>query len=100
MRLQILFTRLTIKNVDRAVTVSRYGGKELKMYAGLDSEVVYNKVDLTRFHPRVDGSKVRKKYNLRDDPVILFVGTLRPSKGVHFLINAFKLVKQKIPRAQ
>jgi len=100
MRLQILFTRLTVSNVDRAVAVSRYGQKELKKYTGLDSGVIYNKVDLTRFHPGIDGTKVREKYNLGNDPVILFVGALRPVKGVHLLIQAFKLVKEKIPQAK
>jgi len=100
MRLQILFTKITVRNVDRAVAVSKYGQKELKKYTGLSSEVIYNKVDLTIFHPKIDGSKVREKYNLGDAPVILFVGTLRPTKGVHLLIQAFKLVKQKIPQAK
>jgi len=98
--LTILFTRLTVSNVDKAVAVSKYGQKELKKYTGLDSEVVYNKVDLTRFHPGIDGTKVREKYNLGNDPVILFVGALRPVKGVHLLIQAFKLVKKKIPQAK
>jgi glycosyltransferase involved in cell wall biosynthesis len=100
MRLQILFTRLTVSNADRAVAVSKYGQKELKRYTGLDSEVVYNKTDLTRFHPGINGTKVREQYNFGDDPVILFVGALRPVKGVHLLIKAFKLVKQKIPKAK
>jgi len=98
--LQILLTRLTVSNVDRAVAVSKYAQKELKRYTSLDSEVVYNKIDLTRFHLGVDGTKIREKYNLGDDPVILFVGTLRPVKGVHLLIQAFKLIKQKIPQAK
>jgi 1,2-diacylglycerol 3-alpha-glucosyltransferase len=100
MKLQILFNRLTVSNVDRAVAVSKYGQKELKKYTGLDSEVIYNKVDLSRFHPGIDGKKVREKYNLRNDPVILFVGALRPVKGVHLLIQAFKLIRQKIPQTK
>lgn len=100
MRLQILLTKLTVRNVDRAVSVSKYGRKELKISTGLDSEVVYNKVDLARFHPEIDGRKIREKHGLGNDPVILFVGTLRPVKGVHLLIQAFKIVKQKIPKAK
>jgi 1,2-diacylglycerol 3-alpha-glucosyltransferase len=100
MRLQILLTRLTVSNVDRAVAVSKYAQKELKKYTGLDSEVVYNRVDLARFHLGIDGTKIREKYNLGNDPVMLFVGALRPVKGLHLLIQAFKLVKQKIPQAK
>jgi len=99
-KLSMLFTKLTTRNVDRAVAVSRYAQKEMRRYFGLEGEVIYNKVDLSRFHPAVDGTKVREQHNLGDDPVILFVGALRPVKGVHLLIQAFKLVKQKIPQAK
>lgn len=100
MKLMIILTKLTVKNVDKAVAVSKYGQKELKKYTGLDSEVVYNKVDLSRFHPGIDSRKIREKYKLGDDPVLLFVGALRPVKGVHLLIQAFKIIRQKIPKAK
>ena len=99
-KLQIFLTRLTIRNADRAVAVSKYGQKELKRYVGIDSELVYNKVDLGKFHHGIDGSEIRKKYGLGNAPIILFVGALRPVKGVHLLIQAFKLVKKQIPSAK
>ena len=99
-RLHSFLTRLTVKNVDRAVTVSKYCQKELKRQTGLDSEVIYNRVDLEKFRPGLDGTEIRKKYNLGNDPVILFVGVLRPVKGVHLLIQAFNLVKETIPNAK
>jgi len=99
-RLQILLTRLTIRDADRAVSVSKYGQRELKRYVGIDSEVVYNKVDLAKFHPGMDGSEIRGKYGLGSDPVILFVGALRPVKGLHLLIQAFNIVKKEIPNAK
>jgi len=37
---------------------------------------------------------------LRDEPVILFVGALRPVKGVYLLIQAFNLLKEKMPNAK
>jgi len=99
-RLQILMTRLTVSNADRAVGVSRAGVNELKRYTGLDGEVVYNKVDLGKFHPGVDGTKVREEYRLGEAPVVLFVGALRPVKGVHLLVESFNIVKQRIPDAR
>lgn len=99
-KLQIFLTRLTVKNADRAVAVSKYAQKELKEYTGLDSEVVYNKIHLERFFPGIDGGEIREKYGLESDPVILFVGGLRPSKGVHLLIQAFNIVKKEIPNAK
>jgi 1,2-diacylglycerol 3-alpha-glucosyltransferase len=96
----MFLTRLTVKNVDRAVTVSKYCQRELRRQTGLESEVVYNTVDLGKFRPGLDGTEIRKKYNLGDDPVILFVGVLRPVKGVDRLIEAFCLVKEEIPNAK
>ena len=100
LKLQIFLTRLTIRNADRAVAVSKFSQEELKKYTGLDSEVIYNKVSLNKFHPGVDGTEIREKYNLGDVPVILFVGALHPGKGVLQLIKAFNLVKEKLPGAK
>jgi len=99
-RLQIFFTKITVRNVDKAVAVSKYGQEELKRYTGLDSEVIYNRADLEKFRPGLDGTEIRKKYNLVNDSIILFVGALRPVKGVHLLIRAFNLVKKKIPNTK
>jgi 1,2-diacylglycerol 3-alpha-glucosyltransferase len=101
MRLQILLTRLTVRNADRAVAVSRFAQAELKRYTGLNSEVfVYNRVDPRRFHPGVDGTRIRQELHLGDAPVILSVGGIRPVKGFHYLLQAFKLVKREVPDAR
>ena len=99
-RLQIFLTRLTVRNADRAIAVSKYCQQEFKEYTGLDSEVIHNRLELDRFRPGLDGTEIRKKYTLGDNPVILFVGALRPVKGVDLLIQAFSLVKEKIPDAR
>ena len=99
-RIFIFLTKITVQNVDHAVSVSESAQKELKKITGLDSEVIYNKADTIRFHKGIEGSRIRKKYNLDNDPVILYVGKIAPQKGVHLLIEAFNLVKQKVPSAQ
>jgi 1,2-diacylglycerol 3-alpha-glucosyltransferase len=100
LRMFIFLTKHTVQNVDRAVSVSKAAQKEFKRYTGLDSEVIYNHPDLKRFHEGMDGSGIRKKHNLGDDPVLLNVGRVCPQKGAHLLIEAFNLVKQKIPNAK
>lgn len=92
--------KCTLSNVDRVVAISQYSLEELKKNTGLDGEVVYNKVNTEKFHPGIDGTEIRRQYNLGDDPVILFVGALHPGKGVHLLIPAFKLVREKLPAAR
>ncbi|MCX7998341.1 MAG: glycosyltransferase family 4 protein [Leptospiraceae bacterium] len=101
MKLFIILTKVTIKNSDRLVAVSRYGREELRKYIGKnDIEVIYNEINLEKFKPGLDGKKIREKHKIGYDPLILFVGTLRPTKGVHFLIHAFKLIKNEIPNAK
>ncbi|MFZ2455883.1 MAG: glycosyltransferase family 4 protein [Candidatus Altiarchaeia archaeon] len=97
---QIFLTKLTVKNADRSVAVSKYAQGEFKRYTGLESEIQYNKVDLKNFKPGIDGKPIREKYGLSDDPVILFVGALRPCKGVDLLIQAYKKVKERMPQVR
>ncbi|RLA77830.1 MAG: hypothetical protein DRG33_06430 [Deltaproteobacteria bacterium] len=96
----IFFTKITVQNVDRAVSVSKSAQKEFKKYTGVDSEVIYNHPDLKRFREGMDGSGIRKKHNLGNDPVLLNVGRVCPQKGAHLLIEAFNLIKHKIPNAK
>ena len=95
-----LLANWTIKRADGGISISRYMRDELKRQTGLDSEVVYNRIDKTRFHEGIDSSIVRRKYNLDSSPVALFVGRISPHKGVSLLIEAFRLVRQEVPQAR
>jgi len=95
MKLQIFLTRQTVRNVDRAVSVSKFARAKLKEYTGLESEVIYNRIDISKFHPGVDGSKIRERYDIGNDPLILYVGRIAPQKGADKLIEAFKEIRAK-----
>ena len=96
---QFLWER-SISNADSAIAVSNFLKERLKVKYNLDSQVVYNKIDSSVFHPGLDSSSIRSKYGLNEAPAILFVGTLYPHKGVHLLIEAFNIVKRAIPEAK
>jgi len=100
LKIFIFLTKITVQNVDRAVSVSNAARIEFKKYTGVDSEVIYNRPNLERFHEGIDGLEIRKRHNLGSDPVILNVGRVCPQKGAHLLIEAFNLIKQKIPNAK
>lgn len=89
-----------IKNCDRAVSISGFLRDELKKETGIDSSVEYVPVSQKRFHHGIDGSKVRMKFGAGRDPVLLYVGRISPHKGLHLLIRAFSLVKEKISDAK
>jgi glycosyltransferase involved in cell wall biosynthesis len=93
-------TLWTAKKADGAISISRYSHDSLLDEVGLDSEIIYNEIDTQRFHLGIDGNIVRNKFGLRDNPIILYVGGLRPSKRIHLLIKAFNLVKRQVPEAK
>jgi 1,2-diacylglycerol 3-alpha-glucosyltransferase len=100
MLLFILFNNLSLRNVDEAYSVSKFMQSELKRESGVDSKVVYNKIDRKKFRKGVSSRKVVKKHNLKGKKVLLFVGRLSPHKGVDLLLKAFSIINEKVPNAK
>jgi spore coat protein SA len=65
--------------------------------------VMYNGVDIEAFRPkweRADEARTaRERYGLTDEPVVLYAGKIRESKGVGVLLAAMQRVWEKLPRA-
>lgn len=100
MSIQIMMTKLTLHNVDQAVSVSLFAKKILWEYMGVDSVVKYNEVNSELFYEGIDGTRVREQYNLNDCPTILSIGRLVPQKKYDLLIKSYHLVKKAIPDAK
>jgi len=100
MHLFKFFAKLSLRNADSAISISKFLQKELKKETNLDSKVKYIKIDRKRFHRGIDGKEIRKKYKLGKDPVCLYVGRISPHKGIYLLIKAFSLVLKEIPSAK
>ncbi len=104
MKIFAAFTKITVKNADAAVSISKFCSSELKKQTGLGSTVKYVKIDNSRFNRNVavkykkEIAAVVKKHNLKK-PVLLYVGRISPHKGIHLLLQAFRIVKEKIPSA-
>ena len=100
MKLFGFFNRLSLNNVDSAVSVSNFLKDELKKETGLESTVVYNKID-SRYKKGIDGSKIRKKLGIKNNEKLLFfIGRLSPHKNVHTLLKIFGMVNEEIPKAK
>jgi len=56
-------------------------------------------VDVDAYRPDVDGGEVRKRYDLRDRPVVVCVSRLVPRKGQDSLIRAMPHVLKRVPEA-
>jgi len=60
--------------------------------------LIPNGVDDKMFDPKIYNEEVaRKKFNIREEHVIVFVGRLAKHKGIDYLIKALKLVKADLP---
>src|SRR2546426_935088 len=64
------------------------------------TDVIPTGVDVERFHPRVDGSRVREKWGLDSNEVVLHVGRIAREKDLPTLVDAFRRVKQERPAAK
>lgn len=93
-------TNITIRNADEVISISNFLRKKLKRETGIDSKVEYIHIDKKRFHKGINGKIIRKKYKIKNEPVLLYVGRISPHKGIHLLINSFKLVQKEYPKAK
>lgn len=65
-----------------------------------DLDVLYPAVDVDRFSPG-DGRGMREALGIDPaDPVVLFVGNTKPQKNLAGVIEAFALVRRRLPRAR
>lgn len=85
------------RDADHLVTVS----EALKEYiqsegiAGHRVSCLANGVDTRRFHPDTDPAPIRARYALGMQPVIGFVGSLKPWHGMDFLLDAMSLLRKR-----
>jgi phosphatidylinositol alpha-1,6-mannosyltransferase len=56
-------------------------------------------VDVTTYHPGVDGTAVRARHGLLDRPVVVCVSRLVPRKGQDQLIRALPEIRRRVPGA-
>lgn len=92
--------------VEAIVACSRFILNEERERLGTGARahlVIPNGVDLEAFRPRwerdKEASAVRERYGLADEPVVLYAGKIRESKGVGLLLAAMERVWGRHPRA-
>jgi glycosyltransferase involved in cell wall biosynthesis len=67
---------------------------------GLDNKeihVIPNGVDITRFHPEINGDEILEKYQLVGKNVITFIGSLREWHGITLLIRSIPKILKSSP---
>lgn len=85
------------------VTVANEYVRDAALSIGCPAEVIHilpEGVNLKNFHPDRDGTRIRKKLNIGDAPVVLCVAGLIKRKGVEYCVKAFKKAKAIHPGAK
>jgi glycosyltransferase involved in cell wall biosynthesis len=89
----------TTKEADVIVTISRYSLEKMQKHYNVDSSkvrVVPNGVDTEKYHPVENQMQLKLEFGFGEAPVVLFVGSLIPRKGLPFLVEAAKqIIKTK-----
>lgn len=87
-----------IRNADLICSISESSQQLLKENYDLDSVVIHNSAELTRFEDTEANEKgLFHEYQLsEDDKLIIYVGRLIPDKNVHRLVESFERVKEKV----
>ena len=83
------------KKATLIVTITKYSKAKIKQFYNVDPEkirIVPNGVDTQRFTPNGDCGTIRRRIGAGNRPIVLFVGSLIPRKGVGFLVEAAKRV--------
>lgn len=101
-----LFERLFIYAlpfVDKYVAVSNSTRRQLLRIGKSEKKTttIYNGVDYNHFNPKkYSGEKIRKKYSLQKNYVLLVYGRPGTSKGIEYAITAMKKISQELPTAK
>jgi glycosyltransferase involved in cell wall biosynthesis len=88
----------TAQDATLIVTISKYSLEKIRQFYKVDEvkvRIVPNGVDIEKFQPFADKAAARRQFGLDDEPCILFVGSLIPRKGLHFLVEAAKKIAKE-----
>lgn len=92
----MLFTRWLTMFTDYFIAQSASVEKDLQQFV---PGATYRRVALpmfSLFKDRIPKAEAKRALNITDEKVILFFGYIRPYKGLHVLIDAMKILRQRM----
>lgn len=57
--------------------------------------VIPNMINTEEFNPSIDGQDVKTRYGIEDKIVILYLGKIKPTKGIEDICKALKFIRAK-----
>jgi len=98
---QGLWNKILIKIIgslaDKIIVISKKMGEVFEKSSD-KLEVIYNGVDLSRFHLGINGKQLRDELSLDYDiPIVGWIGSMEPRKGCRYFLEAVaKVIKEGI----
>lgn len=85
--------RCAVKYADEIIVLSRNNKKYFKDHYNATTKFIPNGIELPQLR---DADLIKEQYGLYKDSYILFLARIVPEKGVHYLIQAWKKVREQI----
>lgn len=93
------FDRRAVKNADIVFAVSESLKNLVSKFRKKPTYVIQNGIDLSLFK-KIDKKNVRKKLSLPlNGRIIVYVGEISKAKGAAVMLDAFEIVRKKVPDA-
>jgi glycosyltransferase involved in cell wall biosynthesis len=92
--LEDLISKPILKNADAVITLTEDMKSSVRKTCDRDILVIPNGINLSKFE-NLSKSFIRSEFGIEDEKIILFVGSLRPVKGVEYLIEAMSFLINK-----
>ncbi len=87
------------EKADIIITISKYTQNKIIQLYEIEKEkirIVPNGVDIQKFKPRKNLTRIKRQIGINNRQCVLFVGRLIPRKGLSFLVQAAKhIIKEK-----
>lgn len=98
-RFKEVISKLVLRNSDAVIALTEDMKKEMQKICNKDIIVIPNGINLENFE-RLSRENIRRKLEITNEQkIVIFAGTLRPIKGVKYLIQAMNLIRQKNTKA-
>lgn len=99
---KILLNRFYLSRIDVIISLSKNIQASLikTSIQEVKIKIVPPVVNLSSFNQFTSGKKVREDINLKSNPILLYVGDLTETRGLHVLIEALSIVVRPFPRTR
>ncbi|KFD40800.1 glycosyl transferase family 1 [Peptococcaceae bacterium SCADC1_2_3] len=88
-------SKLVLRNTDAAIALTEDMKEKMQKICNREFVVISNGINLERFDDLLGDALRYKLQASSDERLVIFVGRFRPEKGVRYLIEAMKIIRQK-----